>query len=376
MSMNLLFIDIECANCKDGAKLCEFGYVLTDEKFNVKLRENILINPKSSFDPYVIKNMLNFSKADYEKSPIFSQVYQKIYSLLTEKDTLVVGHTIAGDAVHIGDDCVRYSLPTPDFSYVDVVELFKSFDGSKNATSLVKMCTALEIETGEKVHSADVDAHLTMLVSKKLTEKAECDFLDLVKDNPQSKGSIKDYAKKVQAKRNYDKFVEECNSDGIKLTTGAQSSVIRLFKKYVLIKGKADLDKLNGKAVCLSGNLELTEYNKTLNLIQLIKNYGGINVSQPTKCDIFVKWDLFAKDGENVFCKKLDAVQTLQEKGEKIEVYSLSEFLNLVGCEEGQLDKPNAKAIEKFIKQKTKHAYSDDTSPTTIGEILKNKIKE
>lgn len=373
MSMNFLFIDIECANCKDGGKLCEFGYVLTDEKFNLISQENILINPVSTFDPYVIKNMLNFSKDDYEKSPKFCDVYDKIYSLLTAKETLVVGHTIGGDAVHIGDDCVRYKLATPDFSYVDVVELYKVKDGSKNATSLVKMCTSFEIEVSEKVHSAGADAFLTMQVAKKLTEISQTDFLELVKNTPQSKGCIKDYAKKVEAKRNYDKFIEECENAGKKLTTGAQSSVIRLFRKHVFAKGKIDLEKLNGKAVCISSNFELTEYNKTLNLIQMIKNAGGVTVSQPTKCDIFIRYDLFTNQGEPVFCKKLDAIQSAQERGKKVEVLSVLEFLAHIDCNQESLDKPIAKAVEKFIKRKAKLVYSDNPTPTTIGEILKNK---
>ena len=371
--MNLLFIDIECANCKDGGKLCEFGYVLTNSNFNLISQENILINPMSEFDPYVIKNMLNFSKADYEVSPKFSDVYSKIYSLLTANETLIVGHTVGGDAVHIGDDCVRYKLPTPDFAYVDVVELFKAYDGSKNATSLVKMCSIFEISTGENVHSAGVDAFLTMQVAKALCQKQQTGFLELVKAIPQSKGSIKDYAKKLQEKRNYEKFIEECTALGVKLTTSAQASVIRLFKKHVFIKGKSSLEKLNGKAVCISGNLELTEYNKTLNLIQLIKNNGGITVSQPTKCDVFIKYDLFTKDNEPVFCKKLDAIYGLIEKGKKIEILSLAEFLSSIECENETLDKPITKAIEKFIKQKTKHVYTDGERPTTFGEIINSK---
>ena len=48
--MKYVFFDIECACVfKSVAKICAFGYVLTDEQFNVLEREDILLNPKGKF---------------------------------------------------------------------------------------------------------------------------------------------------------------------------------------------------------------------------------------------------------------------------------------------------------------------------------------
>ena len=59
--MNYLFFDIECATCRGGkGKICEFGYLLTDDNFNEIKREEILINPNSPFDWYTLKNLLHF----------------------------------------------------------------------------------------------------------------------------------------------------------------------------------------------------------------------------------------------------------------------------------------------------------------------------
>ena len=45
--MKYVFFDIECACVyKNTAKICAFGYVLTDENFQVLAQEDILINPK------------------------------------------------------------------------------------------------------------------------------------------------------------------------------------------------------------------------------------------------------------------------------------------------------------------------------------------
>lgn len=40
--MKYLFFDIECSNCFGGKnKICEIGYVLTDENFNILLTNDI-----------------------------------------------------------------------------------------------------------------------------------------------------------------------------------------------------------------------------------------------------------------------------------------------------------------------------------------------
>lgn len=47
--MKYVFFDIECACVyKNTAKMCAFGYVVTDGKFQVIEREDILLNPKGS----------------------------------------------------------------------------------------------------------------------------------------------------------------------------------------------------------------------------------------------------------------------------------------------------------------------------------------
>ena len=44
--MNILFYDLEFATSKDGMpKICEFGFVLTDEELNIIEKSNYIINP-------------------------------------------------------------------------------------------------------------------------------------------------------------------------------------------------------------------------------------------------------------------------------------------------------------------------------------------
>ena len=44
--MKYLFFDLEYASQKGGtSKICEFGYVVTDENFNILEKDNLIINP-------------------------------------------------------------------------------------------------------------------------------------------------------------------------------------------------------------------------------------------------------------------------------------------------------------------------------------------
>ena len=48
--MKYVFFDIECSNSfVESSKICSFGYVLTDEKFNIIKKEDIFINPSGKF---------------------------------------------------------------------------------------------------------------------------------------------------------------------------------------------------------------------------------------------------------------------------------------------------------------------------------------
>ena len=48
--MKYLFFDIECSVVsKNAAKICAFGYCLTDEKFHILEKEDLLINPQGGF---------------------------------------------------------------------------------------------------------------------------------------------------------------------------------------------------------------------------------------------------------------------------------------------------------------------------------------
>ena len=81
--MRYLFFDIECS---EGKSMCSFGYVLTDEKFRILEKDDILMNPEAIFHTgaWGKKNReaypgieMAYPKEVFLKSPTFPALYEK-----------------------------------------------------------------------------------------------------------------------------------------------------------------------------------------------------------------------------------------------------------------------------------------------------------
>ena len=168
--MKYLFFDIEGA-CPKLSTIATFGYALTDESFNVLAREDILMNPASKYDWYVLKNLLAYTKAELAKHPKFSEHYEKIKSLLEDSETIVCGFSIVNDLKYLNSECKRYSLPSFTFSFLDVQKLTDKYFESKNQIGIERAYAMLEISDEILLHRSDEDALAAMKVAKKLCEK-------------------------------------------------------------------------------------------------------------------------------------------------------------------------------------------------------------
>ena len=110
--MDYLFFDIECANSFNGSgKICEFGYVITDEAFTVKERKLLLVDPADVFDWFVAKKMLAYPIGQYRAAETYPTVFPEIRQLFGRKDVLILGHTVDADAGYLNDEAKRYGLP-------------------------------------------------------------------------------------------------------------------------------------------------------------------------------------------------------------------------------------------------------------------------
>ena len=75
--MRYLVFDLEYATSKGGvSKICEFGYVVTNEKFEIIEKGNFIIDPyinRNEWDYRVVRKILTRKIWEYEKSPRFDE---------------------------------------------------------------------------------------------------------------------------------------------------------------------------------------------------------------------------------------------------------------------------------------------------------------
>ena len=133
--MKYVFFDIECACVyKSVAKICAFGYVVADEKFNVLEREEILLNPKGKFHLTDRKGgqgiVLPYEYEDFKKYPIFPAVYKKIKALLEDKESMVCGHATINDVNYLNLETRRFKLPSFQFRFYDTQFFYMNCENS------------------------------------------------------------------------------------------------------------------------------------------------------------------------------------------------------------------------------------------------------
>lgn len=173
--MNYVFFDVECANCLNGeGKICSFGYVKTDENFQVLRKRDILINPNA---PFLLGNVrsgegikLAYPLFRFQRSYTFPHYYEEIKKLLSAPDTLSFGFAVHQDVSYISYTCRRYNLPRINFSFFDIQKMEKELNHRKDCSGLDSLVKEYGV-TSYTYHRSDDDALMTMEVFKALLEQ-------------------------------------------------------------------------------------------------------------------------------------------------------------------------------------------------------------
>lgn len=229
--MRYLAFDIECC---DGKHICEFGYVITDEKFNIIKKSVITINPESEFNlvkrPSARDLYLSFSKEQYYNSPIFTTYYDDIKNLLEYSDQIVVGHAVGNDADFLRTACKRYDLSPINFQFFDSQKAYSEYANIKKRVSLENAENEMSLEKPERLHKSDDDALLSLRLVQAMCQNLEINLTRLMDLCPTA-----------------------CGSSNI----SPEGEIIK--------------SRLNGKKYCFSRNFEMENIRITLILMQLMK---------------------------------------------------------------------------------------------------------
>ena len=190
--MNYLFFDVECANNFDGVgKICEFGYVLTDENLNVIKQGIYLINPDAKFDWYVKCKIISYSIKEYEKAPKYPQIYRMhIQELVELPDTLYVGHGVRDDIKYLNDEANRYNLPRFERQCIDSSQIYRRFYNLPQTKGLKAIVNELKIGDHKKLHNSEYDAKMTLGYVKRMCEESGLSFEQLIKKHTKGKKKV------------------------------------------------------------------------------------------------------------------------------------------------------------------------------------------
>ncbi|MGN1373409.1 MAG: exonuclease domain-containing protein [Candidatus Coproplasma sp.] len=284
--MNFVFFDIECASVyKYTAKICAFGYVLCDEKFNIIKKEDILINPKGKFHLTDGRGerglVLPYEYADFKKYPLFPEVYSKIKELLEDNNNLVFGHATLNDVNYLNLETKRFHLPSFKFNYSDSQLMYMtSIEDFTRQFGLEYITRNLDVEFTP--HRAADDAYATMKVVEALANKHGCSGAELEKLLGIKLGRISDY--KVTRPDSV-KFAEYRKVKEEQKEERAKRKV--LFYNAITRRCRPESDKLKGITFNFSRPIE-DRVDVSIPLVEKIRKSGGKYTDKVSECNVYV----------------------------------------------------------------------------------------
>ncbi len=288
--MKYLFFDIECSVVsKTAAKICAFGYCLTDAKFHILEKEDLLVNPQGGFHLTDRKGtqglVLPYEYGSFKSCPTFPEYKEKIYGLLQDPDTLVVGHATMNDVKYLNLESKRFKLPSFTFNFADTQFLYMNRIGEfSRQFGLGSIAEELQVEF--VAHRAVDDAYATMRIAEALC-KAEGEGVtlsDLIEKYEITLGRIEHY----EIASATSKGLEAYRAEQEKRKEEREKARIEFFRFADKEKRKRAKDgSLKGKTVCFSHPLELRlEISKPL--LQAVFSEAGYFNSRAEECDLYI----------------------------------------------------------------------------------------
>ena len=286
--MKYLFFDIECSSVsKTAAKICAFGYCLTDEQFNILEKEDILINPQGGFHLTDRKGeqglVLPYQYGEFKKYPTFPQKAEKIYALLQDKDTLVIGHASMNDVKYLNLESKRFSLPSFSFAFADTQFIYMNTIG-EYSRQFGLGAIAQELGVSFTAHRAVDDAFATMKVAQALCEKHALSLPDLIEKYEITLGKIENYEITQSDSTAFSRFKEA--REKAKEEREKARAQFHIFADRAKRRRAKD-GALKNKTVCFSHAVELeTERAQTL-LVRAFAQAARLTY-RAEECDLYI----------------------------------------------------------------------------------------
>lgn len=289
--MKYLFFDIECAGVfKNVAKICAFGYCLTDEQFHILEKEDLLINPQGNFHLTDRKGehglVLPYKYEDFKRFPTFAERADKIYKLLQDEDALVVGHAVQNDVKYLNLESKRFSLPPFCFRFADTQFIYMNTIGEfSRQFGLEAIANELGVEFTP--HRAVDDAYATMRVAQAMCEKEGASLTGILEKYRIKTGRIADFEIEQNDSVGFENF--RIAREKAKEEREKKRVAFHIFADRAKRKRAKD-GKLKNKTVCFSHALEL-ETPLAERLLQAAFAQAARVTFRAEECDMYVCFD-------------------------------------------------------------------------------------
>ena len=248
-----------------------------------------MINPQGGFHLTDRKGtqglVLPYEYGSFKNYPTFLEYKDKIYNLLQDKDTIVVGHATMNDVKYLNLESKRFRLSSFSFDFADTQFLYMNRIGEfSRQFGLGAIAKELGVEF--VAHRAVDDAYATMKIAEALcrAEGENVTLADLLKKYQITLGKIEDYeitqttsAALLEYRIEQERKKEERER--------AKIEFYRFADKEKRKRAKEGL--LKNKSVCFSHPLEL-ELSVSKNLLSAAFAQGAFFTSRAEECDIYV----------------------------------------------------------------------------------------
>lgn len=371
--MRYLVFDIECC---DGKHICEFGYVIANENFEIQEKRVFLINPEQPFNlkdrPGRDDLELYFSEEEYYSSPTFPHRYEMIKELIEYQDQIVIGHSISHDIEFLRTACKKYKKAPINFSFLDSQRVYSEFFNNKKRVSLANAEATLELSKPEYLHKSDDDATLTMELIKTVCRQLEATLPELMELCPTACGESKNFKYQYVGSR-FEDMLEIIGKNPDLLSNTKKEQCLKKFIEKVKSQTKVKKNRLNNSTICFSKLIEKNRLRDTFVLIQMLANVGCRYSTKISECAYYVAAD------EELLQTEIDVhtryyAATLGKSGENVTLLTWDELLGMLEVTEEELYQMKMPSINP--KKKSKEAggyYSSGEVGSTLGDQLKAK---
>ena len=366
--MRYLSFDIECC---DGKHICEFGYIITNDKFKVIKKDVFIINPDKPFALTGRKDhkdlTLFFPEETYFNSPLFTDCYDKIKTLLEAPNQIIVGYAIKNDIAFLRTACKRYGLNPLNFNFFDSQKLYSEYANDKEGISLETAANIFGLEKPQYLHKSDDDALLAIRLVEQICMALEMTLQDVMELCPAACGKSHNF-NIMYTGDSLEEMLEVLSKNPEALSNQKKKQCIKKFSNAVKPTTEICINKLNATQICFGTEFELAHTKETIILIQFLANCACKYNPKVSEDNFYVASESELNGADNKEHTRYYAA-THREDGHIVEIFSLQDLCDILGISQDSLSKMDMPKLQK--NSKNKFFYSTGKASTTLGEIVR-----